>query len=260
VRFIGAATSSTRRSTSHTDSELILVGNLIRVRAARRQAAIRQISLFTIQSREVLEAIAETGVYRPDPARQYKEGGAFRFGYDWMRGEMEKRIGAPTGSGIVWVWQRPRPSAGWVHWYLPPGTDGVYLQLRVPRSRVLLSDYDAWEIAVARQEPLTFSDRQREIIERRVDGSAADPRLILGPTWTRMFDLKHKPFATGAGTFRCARVQGCLFEIRREDVISTRRVRHPGPEGRHPRGCVEMHHLVAKARGGLQDHTTPTRG
>src|SRR5438093_8552535 len=134
------------------------------------------ISLFTIQAREVVDTITETGVYRPDPVRQYAESGPFRFGYDWMRGEMAKRIGAPPGSGIVWAWQRPRPSVGWVHWYLPPGMNGVYLQLRVPRPRVLLSDYDAWEIAVVRQEPLTFSDRQREVIERRTESSAADPR------------------------------------------------------------------------------------
>lgn len=80
------------------------------------------------------------------------------------------------------------------------------MRLRVPRSRVLLSDYDAWEIGVYRQEPLTYSDRQRKNIERRIK-DPVDPRVILGLTWTRMFDLHHKPFATSAGTFRCARVQ-----------------------------------------------------
>jgi hypothetical protein len=122
----------------------------------------------------------------------------------------------------------------------------VYMHLRVPRSRVLLSDYDAWEIGVYRQEPLTYSERQRKIIERRIK-DPDDPRVILGPTWTRMFDLDHKPFATSAGTFRCARVQGSLFEIRREDLVSVRRVRHAGPEGRHPQGCIELHQRAARA-------------
>jgi len=207
-----------------------------------------RISLFTIQSSAVIDAVDETGVYRPDPERQDREGGPYRFGYGWMRLEMEKRIGAPTGSGIIWAWRRPRPSAALVHWYLPPGTEGVYLHLRVSRSRVLLSDYDAWDIAVFRQEPLTFSDRQRRIIERRIDRSPADPRLILGPTWTRMFDLDHKPFATSAGTFRCARVQGSLAEIRREDIASIRRCSHAGPEGRHPNECVALHPAVKAAR------------
>ena len=106
-------------------------------RRAARGSHRRLTTLFTIQARSAWDSVLETGVYRPDPARQDAEGGWARFGYAWIRREMQKRIAAPPTSGIVWAWKRPRPSSTLVHWYLPPGAEGVFLELRVLSTRVL---------------------------------------------------------------------------------------------------------------------------
>ena len=223
-------------------------------RRAARGSHRRLTTLFTIQARSAWDSVLETGVYRPDPARQDAEGGWARFGYAWIRREMQKRIAAPPTSGIVWAWKRPRPSSTLVHWYLPPGAEGVFLELRVLSTRVLLSDYDAWEVAVQRQEPLTFSERSREALERKIDLEAGT-LARLHRSWERMFDLDHRPFVTSAGLIKCTRVQACLVELRREDVVAMQRCRHAGITGRHPRGCLESHGLGAVARSALSDVT-----
>lgn len=109
--------------------------------------------LWTIQPVEVLEEINRLGYYICNPKKAMyisdKEVN-FKSSYDWLIIEMEKRIGKrPNGvSYPVWAWhtrdwQYKKPDlrqAG----YDTPGTKCVCIELEVPDSEVVLSDYDVW--------------------------------------------------------------------------------------------------------------------
>jgi hypothetical protein len=65
--------------------------------------------------------------------------------YDWMRGQMRRRLPSFSGDYPVWAWpdttpEEVRSRGGWGN----GGEEMVLLTLEVPASRVLLSDFLAW--------------------------------------------------------------------------------------------------------------------
>ncbi|GHG60651.1 hypothetical protein GCM10012320_35320 [Sinomonas cellulolyticus] len=94
--------------------------------------------LHTRQTPEVLRQLLETGRFTPDRSHvdEWYHGP-----YDWMLRKMSERL--PTrGEGAVWFWAKTRRE------YLLDemrhcGRD-VLLTCRIPRERVLLSEYHDW--------------------------------------------------------------------------------------------------------------------
>lgn len=107
--------------------------------------------LWTIQPVEVYEKILQTGYYKCDGRYTWKY---FREAYRWLCKEMVQKVGKPP-KGIkypVWAWykydnKQKKPDlrhAG----FATKGERCVCIEIEIPDSEVLLSDYDAWHFVL----------------------------------------------------------------------------------------------------------------
>jgi hypothetical protein len=158
--------------------------------------------LWTIQRIEVWELLQTQGVYRGAKECVWEE---FHAPYEWLIGEMEKRIGPRPDpqSYPVWAWKRwcgsrLRPDLRFGG-HLEKGTRGVRLEIDIPDEQVVLSDFDKWHYALGywylaetdeeeeafnaeikrhgldyyRQKPLPNDDYHQKIVD----------------SWQRIFDI-----------------------------------------------------------------------
>ena len=150
--------------------------------------------VWTIQLLEVLSRLEEERVLYPDPAYMSQE---FRYAYDWMRDQMQRRIPGCGGHYPWWGWHSPRPDLR-QSGHLLRGTQGVRLELELEPSQVLLSDFDAWHVVLNRGY-LALSEDEDEAWYRRFE--VAVPNRWAWPppepwhsdiltSWERIFDLE----------------------------------------------------------------------
>lgn len=192
-------------------------------------------TLWTIQVPEFYNQLMELGyAYCPgidDFTREY-----MIYPYNWMAGQMRKRIGEPPLPEIeypVWAWYQymggaqKKPSK--VKSALSCGTSEhgyeMLLELNVPDNEVLLSDFDMWHI------PLNHSDflvrpRSRRFMRRvktyRRDHFSEYPTDLLEViyrSWERIFDLRpnHKSSYTKY-------IQATLWWVKKEWLVSAEKL------------------------------------
>ena len=94
--------------------------------------------LWTMQPIEVWDLIRETGVYRCDPTKNTMP--EFTDQYEWLIGQMKKRIGPPPDSVSypVWAWylqngKHKKPDLRGERWcYGPGGESYACIEFEVP--------------------------------------------------------------------------------------------------------------------------------
>jgi hypothetical protein len=202
-------------------------------------AAASRLRLWTVQHRDAWAQLQATGVLRTDPAFTEPDWAP---AYRWMVDAMHRHPGPPP-PGVtlpVWAHVRHRWKARWRPlrrelWLRSGATDpeSVFVEISVPRDRVLLSSFDLWE-----QGPLmrwfTHEESEWEDLARSLGGSADDPagawtetpgaQAVMRASWARCLD---------PARFGCC-VQATLWEIHASDVRRWRYCRHlpltrPGP-------------------------------
>jgi hypothetical protein len=178
------------------------------------------------------ETLRATGVVRADPTRSHQE---FAEAFAFMRVEHARRIAGSTGGPLLWAWARTtrehlidtvkqtarcqeRPQ--------------VLLTCRIPRERVLLSEFVAWHDVL--NTCLSVDDLPQEaqeaaldafFDERDRDGLGELPLAQWPPalrdrvlrSWQRIFDVRAHP--------RGSTWQGCLEHIEARDVLTAVEVR-----------------------------------
>lgn len=95
--------------------------------------------LWTIQPLWVWERLCEQGMLWSDPTGEafFRD---FQDSYDWMRGQMRRRLPAYQGRHPWWAYDH-KPD---LRRYKPGAGPMARLELAVPPERVLLSAYGAW--------------------------------------------------------------------------------------------------------------------
>ncbi len=182
----------------------------------------------------------------------------FRPCYDWLVTEHNLRLppasGCPPGRYPLWAWASIRRSDFNVHIRdaaprptRPAG--GVWLTLSVPRERVLMADYDTWNVILNRGSLPDYShrgdsrrrwnsrayDRSDDALDRSLatrfgphtqDLSTWSPglRAAIGDTWQLVFDLP-----------RPGAVQATVATLYDTDVISAVRPQPVPPRARGER-------------------------
>lgn len=123
------------------------------IRSARAEQAVRPgrvgyyldadaLLLHTIQTNAAVDELKKNGVLRPDPEHTASE---WPEAYAWMNRMMGERL--PTsGSTAVWLWARIRRDDLISNCRRARGQ--VLLTCRIPRERVLLSQFDEWHSAL----------------------------------------------------------------------------------------------------------------
>lgn len=110
--------------------------------------------VWTIQPYEVYQEILDEGCFYCDPRRSINLTGdlGFQHAYHWMIREMIKKIGPAEKKNCypIWAWYRSHeykhqhPDFRWGRDY----QDEVCIELEIPETQVLLSDFNAWHFVL----------------------------------------------------------------------------------------------------------------
>lgn len=178
--------------------------------------------LHTIQTEDAFEGLLSTGVLEPDPSRvEPLRGDA----YLWMYRQMGARL--PTaGDGAVWFWAQIRRQDLMELCKQSPGE--VLLTCRVPRERVLLSQFGDWHSALNRS-PL--------IIE--VTGESDDEYMARLERAFEDVDARVR----AAGTAPDAGYRHWPEDLRTELEMSWEFILDPGNYGRYDSWQATAHYL-----------------
>lgn len=172
------------------------------------------VRVWSVQTREALDALAAGRVWRADPRRV---GAAWQPAYRWMARQLATRVGPPeSGAQLpVWVWcqwrgaSRRRPDLR-SRAHLPPGTAGVRLELMIEPARLLCSDFELWHYV------LNGWHLPASRAEERAYDARPDPRRR-EESWQRVFDLdwQHPRYAVAHAA---KSIQGVVWELRPQDL------------------------------------------
>jgi hypothetical protein len=183
--------------------------------------------LHTFQSEAAFEGLLSTGRIKPDPARADPD---FAVAYAWMLRQMEERL--PTqGGAALWLWAKIRRRDLMSHCRESRGE--VLLTCRVPRERVLLSEFDDWHqvlngsptvLPLRGESDDAYGDRLDILLDdffARVGAAGVrddalstwpdDLRQEIEATWDSIFDP--------ANYERTSYWQATVHELRVEDVM-----------------------------------------
>lgn len=160
--------------------------------------------------------------------------------YDWMRGQMTKRIRGYDGRYPWWAWhtvdgKRKADLRCYVFRDWRPREESVRLALDVPDEEVLLSDYDHWhavlngsckpnESGYQSWHHISLSVREERRVERAFRTMSLEQRRpIVERSWERIFLLTYpkrpKEGGWGWGPAGQSRfIQACFETLRLADV------------------------------------------
>ncbi|MBQ6517223.1 MAG: DUF3841 domain-containing protein [Anaerolineaceae bacterium] len=177
--------------------------------------------LWSIQSEEVHEIIQEEGVYRCGETYVDPD---FKNAYDWLVGEMVKRIG-PQPEGVrypvwamhTWYGKRQKPDFRSLRWEW--GRKGEYyvcMEIDVPESNVVLSDCDYWH-SVLNDFPLTKSEEEFDNLARKYDPLPAEEKQKFREnSWLGIFNFGNTDNDKWADSGKY--IQGTFWELRKEQI------------------------------------------
>ena len=183
--------------------------------------------LWTMQPIEIWNIIQNTGVYRCDPTKTSMQEPQFVEKYEWLIGQMKKRIGSPPPcvNYPVWAWyiqngKRKKPDLRGERWcYGPGGEEYVCIEFDVPDDQVLLSDFDVWHI-VLNNGLISESEEEYDAQEKYWESLPPDQQTeYQHKNWERVFDISP---LDSHWIRRGDWVQATVWELRKESICSAR--------------------------------------
>ena len=152
------------------------------------------------------------------------------FAFDWMAEQMRKRIGEPPLPEIK------RPVWAWYQWEskkkrIPPlstmdktNDKEVMLEINVPDSEVLLSDFELWHCVLWGVGIINDRHLYKKVTSYSQDylDLPIDIQKIVADSWERIFDLKKRDKEYASRAVRNRSIQATLWCVRKEWVISAK--------------------------------------
>lgn len=140
--------------------------------------------LWMIADADLWTALQGAGELRVDPARlSFPE---WRSQYDWLRGQMARRIPGYSGDYPWWSWGTSKPDLrDRSRHHSPAGCALVRLTLDVPTTEILAFDFGAWHFPISGQF-LSTSEAEEE--NWAILPEAERTRAALEQSWERLFD------------------------------------------------------------------------
>jgi len=142
--------------------------------------------LWMIADAELWPLLQEAGELRVDPARLSIP--EFRPQFDWLRGQLARRIPGYSGDYPWWSWATPKPDLrirsmyhGW-----PAGGAQVRLTLDVPTTEIRAFDFMAWGNISLNDGYLSLSEAEDQAWDALP--SAERTQAALEQSWERLFD------------------------------------------------------------------------
>jgi Domain of unknown function (DUF3841) len=196
--------------------------------------AADELLLHTIQTEAAFESLLSTGVLVPDNALAEPD---FTDAYAWMLRQMAARLGT-QGNGALWFWARIRREN--LVELCGLARDGVLLTCRVPRERVLLSNFADWH-SVLNACPFVpdlpgatddaFSARIDKVLEdfddRLKAAGARDAGISGWPEHLKAEAEQSWEFALDPANYgRFETWQGTMHRLHLENVVEAVRIEH----------------------------------
>ncbi len=177
--------------------------------------------LWCIQPEDIYSKIIEEGVYRCDETYVDPD---FRKPYDWLVGEMVKRIG-PQPEGVrypvwamhTWYGKRQKPDFRSLRWeWGKKGEQFVCMEIDVPDDSVVLSDLNYWH-SVLNDFPLTKSEAEFNDLARIYDTLPAEEKQKFREnSWLGIFNFGNNDNDSWADSGKY--VQATFWELRKEQI------------------------------------------
>lgn len=179
--------------------------------------------LWTIQPEHVFRLIYKRGIYRCD----FFKSGMKNFAesqYNWLVEQMKKRIGPPPESVTypVWAWYRwsrtkKRPDLRAIRWYWGQKGDKFYrLEVDIPDSEVLLSDFESWAGIILNNGLLSYTEQEDKELDAVYESlSPEEKNEFRAKNWERVFDTA---IFDNGWTNRGDTTQATFWELRRENI------------------------------------------
>ncbi|MBQ2615303.1 MAG: DUF3841 domain-containing protein [Synergistaceae bacterium] len=181
--------------------------------------------LWTIQPDTVFKLIYTRGHYRCSPKRTCMLDFA-EAQYEWLVFQMKKRIGPPP-EGVnypVWAWYRwsitkKRPDLRGIRWWWGQKGDKFYrLEIDIPDSDVLLSDYEGWAGIILNNCLLSDTEQENNELEKFYASlNSEEQKKFLAKNWERVFDITQ---FNNRWSRRGETVQATFWELKKEQVRS----------------------------------------
>lgn len=149
------------------------------------------LTLWTFQTPELFRKINEEGVGYCDFLSEFaKETPEIERAYEWMCDQMRKRIASPENDNAkypLWAWRyfdgskNPKPRKCLKNMDSNKESQ-VFMELRIPKSRVLLSDFMFWNLPLlgGPVEEDCVEQSANEIWEKIFDENFMDPYWVNG--------------------------------------------------------------------------------
>lgn len=182
--------------------------------------------LWSIQPADIYTLIQETGTYRFDEKKAIEQfdlwAVTFRKSYDWLAAVMNEKIGSPP-EGVaypVWAWHTydgRRKHADLRQRQGDRGERMVCMELEVPDSEALLSDFDAWHYVL---NDFYYGDSHSdEEFDRECEWldslSSERQREEKEKSWQKIFDLERRDDEWDRNGFY---IQACFWELKKEYI------------------------------------------
>ena len=181
---------------------------------------MEKIRLWTIQTRLAWSVLQERGVLKGDGRYADRH---FRKPYAWLRGQLKDRIKGYDGGYPLWLWEK-RPDLRRERYSLGRAKEAVLIVCDLPKSEVVLFDYDSWHV-ILNNGYFAHSEAEWDEFDRKLasgEMNSEEWHSLKIKSWERVFDsdelLKH-PDWHGPGPLR---LQGVTRQIALSDVVHAR--------------------------------------
>ncbi|MGH1383341.1 DUF3841 domain-containing protein [Kordia sp.] len=194
-----------------------------------------KVKLWTIQDERGWNELQTKGIYTGKKEFILPE---FIKGYDWLRMQMEQRIGKPESleQYPVWAWyqsidsKRKRPDLR-ASGHLPSGEIGYRIEFEKEEKEILLSDFVLWHwplcyhdyIAGSEKEAISF-DEEKEC--KNIHGFLSGHLEKLPPSfqtkikksWEKIFDMNFD-LEYYTDPYHKKKIQATFWELKKEEII-----------------------------------------
>lgn len=164
--------------------------------------------LWSIQNEAAYELLLLNKTFQCDVNKsELASEKCFKNAYNWMKNEMMDILDIQTEVYPIWAWYKyenkcKRPNLR-KSGYALKGTKCVCLELEIPDSKVVLSDFDLWHYVL---NDCYFSQNNNDDIWFE-NLSSEEQLLAKEKSWKKIFDVIDSSY-----------IQATLFELRIEDI------------------------------------------
>lgn len=172
------------------------------------------VRVYSYQGEEAMDCYKAKGYLTGDSLHIESDDHDFPKPYAWMREQMALRIPDFSGDYPVWAWLK-RPSAKPKDRKYRGTKERYRFTALVPRSRILLSDYELWHSPL-NQFPITLTEASFDAEEGEDNPQA---------TWERIFEFPDSlppDQRDWLGDCSRPRVQVCIDRIYVDEVVGIR--------------------------------------